>query len=968
MPCPNANHSTICKFAEEDEDYYFVIDEIEALVEWALKSAGSVSISPKRPSNASSSFLDDRSNSEPGPSLDIQTHVGPNFAEDDQLTLFDDEIFYQDPPEVHRQARKGPFFLVPKKRNPQFVGQQDILRRLNHFSDPSNSMMRFALCGLGGVGKTQICLAHAHWHWLNYPEHSVFWIQASDTDQLRDSLGLIAAHCRISRLDDTTDIMLDRLRRWLSDESNGHWLMIIDSADNIQTFFDPSSDEQLGGLKSTNSIPSLGLSRYVPSCLHGKILITTNNKSTAGLLADRENVLEVHPMDKHNANTLLRKYLTEGDGTKTDIKNHHEPWRHEDLVTLAIQLDYLPLALVQAAAYISTNSLSVTGYLKLITNDQSVLPGVIETDFHALDESDDLSQAFMSTWRVAFYQIEQQSTLAVDLLSIMAFYEVEHIPKDLFLRSHNSPSQKCSRALDTLMAFSFITADVQNDTFSMHRLVQLAMRKRLSARNEEKKWANEALILISQNFPGGEYESWPMCATLIPHSLKVLRSELSDLTSARSFAILQSKISQYYLHRGLYLEANSWSRKALDNIILVPGVEQKEVFDIKSKRIIVLLKLDVHNEAEDLAKEVWMGRIFTLGAKHEDTLQILATLGWVYQEQGRYEDGEKALRKILKNLDRTLQADHIQILIAKQRLGSILRSLGRYKEAEEYQLATIQGYEKNLGPHHPDTLKAHWHLAQTYHAWGSYADAERIDMKTWSLQKRDDILGPNHPDTLKSLHGLANNFQAQFKFSAAEPYKREIYSKAKLLLNATHPYTLIAGSSLASCLVASNRYAHQPSPARLAEAEDLFRYTLTTREAKLRVDHPNTLVARTELVKVQRLRGQVPASELEVSERETLTKLKTVLGKNHQLTINSRDNLSRILWLQRSDSSKSKEALKEARHVFDFWKTRLGWWHEQTWLAAGLLVEMLPETDQETLDLRQKLQQWRRIRPTVDQE
>lgn len=966
MPCPNANHSTICKFAEENENYCFVIDEIEALVKWALESAGSVSITPKRPSNASSSFLDDHSSSESGSSFEIQNHVGSSFAEDDQITLVNSEMFYQDPPEVNRQARKGPFFLVPKKRNPQFVGQQDILRRLNHFSDPSNSMMRFALFGLGGVGKTQIALAHAHWHWLNYPKHSVFWLQASDADQLRDELGLIAAHCRISRLDDTSDIMLDRVRSWLSDESNGHWLMIIDSADDIQTF-NSSSDEQPGGLQSTNSVPSSGLSRYVPTCLHGKVLITTNNKSTAELLADPGQVLEVHPMDKHYACALLRKYLTEGDGTNTDIKNHHEAWRHEDLVTLAIQLDYLPLALVQAAAYISMNSLSVTGYLKLITNDQSILPGVIETDVHALDESDDLSQAFMSTWRVAFNQIEQQSTLAADLLSIMAFYEVEHIPKDLFLRFHNSPSQKSSRALETLMAYSFITADAQNDTFSMHRLVQLAMRKRLSACKEEKKWANEALILISQNFPSGTYESWPMCATLIPHSLKVLRSELYDLTNARPFAILQSKISQYYLHRGLYLEANSWSCKALENIILVPGVDQKEVFDIKSKRIIVLLRLDVHNEAEDLAKEVWMGRISTLGAKHEDTLQILATLGWVYQEQGRYADGEKAVRKILKSLDRTLQADDVQILYTKQRLGAILRCLGRYKEAEEYQLAAIQGYEKNLGPHHPDTLKAHWHLAQTYHAWGAYADAERIDMKTWSLQKRADILGPNHPDTIKSLHGLANNLQAQFKFSAAESYQREIYSTSNHDLGATHMYTLIAGSSLASCLVASNRYAHQPSPARLAEAEDLFRHTLTTREAILRVDHPNTLKARTELATVQRLRGQVPASELEVSERDTLTKLKTVFGKDHQLTINSRDNLSRILWLQRSDSSKSKEALKEARHVFNFWKTRLGWWHERTWLAADLLVEMLPETDPETLDLRRKLQQWRRIRPTVGQ-
>lgn len=807
--------------------------------------------------------------------------------------------------------------------------------------------MRFALCGLGGVGKTQIALAHAHWHWLNYPEHSIFWVLASDVDQLHGSLGLIAAHCKISRVDDTTDIMLDRVRRWLSDENNGHWLMIIDSADNIETFLNSSGDNQLGGLQAAKSASSTGLGRYIPTCLHGKILITTNNKLTAESLANQGRILEVYPMDKHYACTLLRKHLTEEDGTSTDNRNRPEPWHNRDLLNLACQLDYLPLALVQAAAYISMNSLSVTEFQELITDDQ------------LNDGPDDLPQGFFSTWRASFDRIQAECTPAADLLAITAFYEIKGIPNYLFSEFHTN-------AFHTLQAYSFITADSENDTFSMHRLIQVAMRKRLSACNTEKKWADEALVLISQKFPDGGYESWPICSRLIPHCLKVLKSEFYGHTEARPLGILQSKMSGYYFKTGFYRQAEEWGRKALNNIILVPGVDQKDVFDIKSNCIPVLLKVDAFEEAEDLAQEVWRGRISTLGAKHEDTLQTLATLSLVYQEQGRYAEGETAVRKILKSLDRNLEADDIQILAAKQRLGSILRHLGQYKEAEEYLRAAIQGYEKNFGPRHPDTLKAYWHLGQLFHAWGMYAEAEKIDMHTWTLQKRDDVLGPNHPDTIKSQYGFSNNLQAQFKFLAAESHKREIYRKAISLVGNTHTHTLIAGSSLASCLVASNRYAHQPRPERLVEAEGLYRQTLTAREESLRVDHPSTLVARTDLASVQRLRGQTPASVLEASERETLQKLKKILGKDHQLTVNSRDNLSRILWLQRSDHSKSKEALKEATQVFNVWENTLGWSHERTWLAAELLVEMLPGSDQKRLDLTQKIQKWRRTVPEVD--
>ncbi|MCJ1263726.1 hypothetical protein MMC22_003596 [Lobaria immixta] len=963
VPCPNADHSSICKFAAEDEHYKFVIDEIDALVDWAVKSARKVSVSPRRSSSASSSSKEDYSGYESGSSLEIQNPVGSSLTVDSELSLVNAVM---DPPEVNRQARRGPFFLVPYSRNSQFVGQQDILHQLYHFSNPSNPMIRFALCGFGGIGKTQIALSHAHWHRLNHPEQSVFWILASDTDHLRDSLALIAAHCKISRTEDTTDIMLDRVWRWLSDEDNGRWLMIIDGADNLGTFFISSGDKQPGEVRAAESILSTGLGRYVPTCLHGKVLITTNNKSAAESLADPGHVSEVHPMNKQYACALLRKYLTEGESTSTSIKIHPESWRNDDLDKLASQLDYLPLALVQAAAYIRMNSLSVTGFLELIASDQSDLPGILELDLQGHGGFDDLSQAFMSTWKVAFNQIEAQCSPASNLLSVMAFYEAKRIPNYLISHFHTDISQSSSRALDTLLAYSFITKDSENETISMHRLAQLAMRKRLSASNSEQKWADEALSLISQNFPGGEYESWTMCAALMPHALKVLRSELYGPAEARPLGTLQSKISRYYLRRGFYQQAEIWSRNALDNMILVAGVEQKDVFSIKSDRVIVLMRLGAFEEAEDLAQEVWRGRRSMLGAKHEDTLQILETLGLVYQAQGRYAEGETAVRKILKSLDRSLEADDIQILAAKQRLGSILRHLGRYREAEEYQRAAFHGCEKILGPRHPDTLKAHWSLGQTLHAWGMYAEAEKIDMDTWTLQKRDDVLGPDHPETLKSLWGFANNLQAQFKFSAAEAHRRELYRRAILLVGSTHIYTLIAGSSLASCLVASNMYAYQPSSERLAEAEDLYRVTLTARKASLRVDHPDTLAARTDLATVQRLRGHVPASELEASERETLDKLKKIFGKEHPLTVKSRDNLSRILWLQRGDSSKSKEALKKAMQIYKVWEKGLGWSHERTWLAAELLVEMLPEPDPERLDLRQKIQYWRRNKPPVD--
>ena len=68
--------------------------------------------------------------------------------------------------EVHEQANRGQddTHLVPQRPNSSalFTGREDILERLkNHFApqDEKNRWRKsFLLYGMGGIGKTQICL------------------------------------------------------------------------------------------------------------------------------------------------------------------------------------------------------------------------------------------------------------------------------------------------------------------------------------------------------------------------------------------------------------------------------------------------------------------------------------------------------------------------------------------------------------------------------------------------------------------------------------------------------------------------------------------------------------------------------------------------------------------------------------------------------------------------------------------
>jgi tetratricopeptide (TPR) repeat protein len=531
----------------------------------------------------------------------------------------------------------------------------------------------------------------------------------------------------------------------------------------------------------------------------------------------------------------------------------------------------------------------------------------------------------------------------------MAVLEAQGIPRYLLETGNN---QLDARSIDTLLAYSFITASPENETYDIHRLVQLAIRKRLIASKTEVKWVKEALMLLSDQFPNGDYDSWKSCAVLFPHALKVLEMDIYSPAEAIALGILQSKVGWYYLNRVIVEKAEAFNRRALDNIESATDAKQEDILAIKAKRVIILQKLARYDDAEDLAQEVWRGRRIALGPKDDKTMESFITLSLIYQEQGKYLEAEKAIRKVLQSLKRGLAPDDELVLEAKRRLATTLFYRGKSAEAEQFVREAIEGYERTTGPKNVTLLKAKWRLAWILHEQDKYAEAEIINLQTWKQQI--ELIGPNHPDSIKSRHGLANDLQAQLKFSAAESHKREIYSKAVDIVGATHIYSLIAASSLASCLVASNLSSSRPIPELYAEAEALYRLSLDGRQKVLREDHPKTLSARTDLATIQRLRGSIPPSEIEAFERVTLSKLKQTLGREHPLTLKSRDGLARILWVQRDIKFKRREALQQAKKVLKVGEKRQGWERDKTRQVAELVVEMLAE-GRERRQLREKV-------------
>ena len=119
-------------------------------------------------------------------------------------------------------------------------------------------------------------------------------------------------------------------------------------------------------------------------------------------------------MSKHEVLILLQERDLQG----TD----------EDLLELACQLEYLPLAIIQAAAYITSRSMPVKRYISLLRADDnqpvSLLDRVPEVQF----SGSRLIVSVASTWKLSFDQIRDQDPQAADLLEVMTFFDRQRIP------------------------------------------------------------------------------------------------------------------------------------------------------------------------------------------------------------------------------------------------------------------------------------------------------------------------------------------------------------------------------------------------------------------------------------------------------------------------------------------------------------------------------------------------------------
>lgn len=161
-----------------------------------------------------------------------------------------------------------------------------------------------ALFGLGGVGKSQLAIEHAYR--VRQNKAWEFWVYAETRARVEESFRAIADAVKIPGRNQPEADILQLVYQWLQNERNDQWLMVLNSADNVDVFY--STDE--GAEQTTDKAKKRALWTYLPQSTNGSILVTTRDKSLAfQLTGSYKNIIEVGPMDPDHALALLKKKL-----------------------------------------------------------------------------------------------------------------------------------------------------------------------------------------------------------------------------------------------------------------------------------------------------------------------------------------------------------------------------------------------------------------------------------------------------------------------------------------------------------------------------------------------------------------------------------------------------------------------------------------------------------------------------------
>ncbi|KAL2859896.1 kinesin light chain [Aspergillus lucknowensis] len=621
-----------------------------------------------------------------------------------------------------RETRRT-FYLPPL--NKKFVGRSAELNTLKQKLLEWKDCQKITLSGLGGIGKTQVALQFAYSIKADRPEFSIFWVQSLSMETFELSCSEVAQVLGIRQAQKDSNDVKVLLRQHLSAKSAGKWLLIVDNADDL---------DLLRGTHQTE-----GLLTFLPESDDGLTIFTTRHGAVAQYLTGND-MIEIGKMTRHDTTDLLEKSLVRnGLCDDSDI-----------VMNLLTELEYLPLAITQAAAYININKSSISEYLRLLkkTDDDAIT--LLSTDWGDKTRYRNLPNTVAKTWMITFNRILKCDPLAADLLAFMSCIEWRAIPYSILPTADHEA--RLAGAIGTLCSYSFLERRDDGTKLDMHRLVHLATRVWVNQNGRGVVTRMEALKHLLKVFPSDDYTNRETWRAFLPHVARIERDKQCKGTEEMSELCLKVGLCLYV--DGRMKEAVVWLQESCE----------------------------------------WRDK--NLDQDSEDRLASQHALAGAYQANGQVKEAVKLLEHVVATESKVLAENHPSRLASQHALAGAYQANGQAKEAVKLLEHVVATKSKVLAEGHPSRLASRHALAGAYQANGQVKEAVKLLEHVVAIKSK--VLAEDHPSRLASQHELAGAYQANSQVKEAVKLLEHVVAIKSKVLAEDHPSRLVSQHVLAT--------------------------------------------------------------------------------------------------------------------------------------------------------------------------
>ncbi|KAJ5225044.1 Tetratricopeptide-like helical [Penicillium chermesinum] len=659
------------------------------------------------------------------------------------------------------------------------------------------------LCFFGSwVGsKSQLAIEFCYQVRDQSPEKWVLWIHASNAARVEQSCRGIADRLKIPGHRNPQANALKLVCDWLSDSESGEWVLVLDNIDDeeILTAVSPS--------ESVNS--DLSIWAYFSQLTKGFIVVTSRNRAVAARIAEDYDILSIEPMDRAQAVSLFTKKLA-------------APVDENDVFELTKALDFMPLAIVQAAAYIKqrappvgqagANFVQLTGHL--FEWDSDVPDAVYEDNYYkeAINREPNNFDTFED---------------------------------DIFI----------------LRDYSMISIGPDGKDFEMHRLVQLSMQKWLSDQGQLDAWKKYFFIKLSRRFPVVSSATWPQCRLVCTHFQRESKREPGSDEALDLWAMLNYKMSNFAYLEGRLADCKLAADRSRLAQLKQFGPEHEKTLASTELLASAHIAMKEPQRALELQSSVLEVRMRVTGPKHPLTLLSMDKLAYIYQHDRvrRYNEAEALQLEVTQTSQELYGLKSLAVMRGMESLADIYESQDRLEEAEKMSTQAVNIAQEVFGLDHKYTLEQVGKLLSIYQKQSRWVEAEALHAK--AIEGSRIAFGPDHPETLHMMKSLVDTYRYQKRWDDAEKLQVAIIEGLKKALGQYHIVTLSSEADLA--LIYSDQ-------AQWAKAEELAQHVLAIREEALGPESSHTLNSMKDLVHIYRCQRKTDEAEefaYEIMER-----------------------------------------------------------------------------------------------------